>query len=623
MGCSHSSMDRESQKGPRTLYVSASNGPYRTLSDAVAHANAGDRIIVAPGAYLEHNTIVIRKPLDIIASSMFRADNTIIANNVDSSSSSSADVQMNDYDYRQPSRRQPPPSPSRHRRSSEVSKILGQRNRLIVVDIPAQSTTGRAGVYLRGFQLVSGSDDQPVVSVMCGTLQLESCDISGGQECVTANGPSSFCDAFGCTMRGSARTAMTYSSGARGTVRSTTMANNPTGVVISSGADPTFSDCTICECGTGVLVRDAGLGMFSQCSLEKNRKPGVIVSGKSNPMMRNCRITEGESNGVFVRDEGRGSFVDCDISGNGLPAVATCNESYPILCHCTIADGRNAGILVYDNGAGIISKCIIHDNQMPGIEVRAGGHPVIASCEIFNHKSNGVYVHKRGRGVFHGCRIYENELPGIAIRTGGNPLIHGCSVVTGKDSALMVCDKGKGMILESALKGYSTRPLEIRDDCSPFMEFCELHDGKQRHVVEWLEQVPQKTSEEQIRLLGWTDEQLEKEDKEVQATSAALLSGKAFENGPATATQNNCQQKEPEEVKNNNAALQPKNEADSDSVLTSDYETADEKSDDREDSSDDESSLSSGREDSPRLDNNKTRHIPRRSFVGKAKITPI
>ena len=626
MGCSHSSMERDIQKGPHTLYVSASNGPYRTLSDAVAHANAGDRIIVAPGTYLEHNTVVIRKPLDIIASNMFRADNGFAAAaEASSSSSSAAEIQIGDYDYRQSSRRQSA-SPARHRRSTDVPKILGQRNKLITVDIPPQSTTGRAGVYLRGFQLVSGSDDQPAVSVMFGTLQLESCDISGGQECVAVHGPSSYCDAFGCTMRGSARTAMTYSSGARGTVRNTTMTNNPTGVVISSGADPTFCDCIICECGTGVLVRDAGLGMFSQCSLEKNRKPGVIVSGKSNPMMRNCRIAEGESNGVFVRDEGRGSFVDCDISANGLPAVATCTESYPVLCHCTISDGRNAGILVYDNGAGIISKCIIHDNQMPGIEVRAGGHPVIASCEIFNHKSNGVYVHKRGRGVFHGCRIYENELPGIAIRTGGNPLIHGCSVITGKDSALMVCDKGKGIILESALKGYSTRPLEIRDDCSPFMEFCELHDGKQRHVIEWLEQVPKVVSEEQIRLLGWTDEQLAKEDNEVEATSAALLRGKTFENAQTTsATSNTNQPKEQGAARNNNADLRAKNEADSDSVLTSDYETADEKSNDRDDSSDDESSLSSGPNVSPKQDNKnvKTGHIPRRSFVGKAKITPL
>jgi len=121
--------------------------------------------------------------------------------------------------------------------------------------------------------------------------------------------------------------------------------------------------------------------------------------------------------------------------------------------------------------------------------------------------------------VFHGCRIYENVLPGVAIRTAGHPIIHGCSIVTGKDSALMVCDKGKGIILESALKGYSARPLEIRDGCSPIIQFCELHDGKHRHVMEWLQQIPKSIKPSDIEALGWSDEQLAAEDMEAMESS--------------------------------------------------------------------------------------------------------
>ena len=505
MGCTHSSKDNSNQGVPRTLYVSASGGQYRTVSDAVANSHAGDRIVVAPGTYLEQNTIVIRHPLDIGALHLCSEDK--ISQNRDNDSFVEGMINRRNMT----------------RSKSDMPKILGQRSRLIFVDMSGQPAFSCGKAFVRGLQLASGTNDQPVVRVQHGCLLLDSCEITGGQDCISVDGPRSYCDVFDCILRGSAYTAVTYSNSARGLLRNTMMTNNPTGVIISNFADPSFCECTITECGTGVLCRDEGNGMFTQCVIERNRKPGVIVSGKSNPMMRSCRICKGDSNGVFVRDEGRGSFIDCDISGNGLPAVATCNESYPILCHCTITEGRNAGILIYDNGSGIISKCIIHDNQMPGIEVRAGGHPVVASCEIFKHKSNGVYVHKRGRGVFHGCRIYENDLPGIAIRTGGNPLVHGCSVVTGKDSALMVCDKGKGIVLESVLKGYSTRPLEVRDDCNLFMEFCELHDGKHRHILDWLEQAPKKVSDEQIRILGWTDEQLAEEDRVVEETSADLL----------------------------------------------------------------------------------------------------
>jgi len=503
------------------------------LSEAVHHAAPGDRIVVSAGTFQEQNAIVIDKPIEIIAANCFKGDMSAFGEN----SNATVDMDMSRYsgdadtddegDYGMPnvgadlSDDRPRAGGNALVVGESKIQIQGQKSRLITVDIPSSNSNGlESCVTIRGLNLISGSDEQSVVAVARGTLRLEKCEVTGGQDCISVHGAFSFCNIFNSTLHGAAHATLSFAASARGMVRNCVMTNSPTGVVVSTSGDPTITDCTVRECGTGVLVRDEGNGIFSQCIIEKNSKPGIIVSGRSNPVLRRCRISDGESNGIFVRDEGRGVFVDCEVSRNGLPAVATCNESYPVLCHCTIHEGQNAGVLIYDNGSGIISKCIIRDNHMPGIEVRAGGHPVVAGCEIFNHESNGIYVHNRGRGVFHGCRIYENVLPGVAIRTAGHPIIHGCSIVTGKDSALMVCDKGKGIILESALKGYSARPLEIRDGCSPIIQFCELHDGKHRHVMEWLQQIPKVIKPVDIEALGWSADQLAAEDKEAMESSA-------------------------------------------------------------------------------------------------------
>jgi len=511
------------------------------LSDAVHHAAPGDRIVVSGGTFQEQSVIVIDKPIEIIAANCFKGDMSALGVNSNSDPDASkftGDGDMEDDGDYGLSGVGPDANDDRPRAGGNALvvgeskiQIQGQKSRLITVDISSSNTNGLEGcVTIRGLNLISGSDEQAVVAVARGTLRLEKCEVTGGQDCISVHGAFAFCNIYNSTLHGAAHATLSFAASARGMVRNCVMTNSPTGVVVSTSGDPTITDCTVRECGTGVLVRDEGNGIFSQCIIEKNSKPGIIVSGRSNPVLRRCRISDGESNGIFVRDEGRGVFVDCEVSRNGLPAVATCNESYPVLCHCTIHEGQNAGVLIYDNGSGIISKCIIRDNHMPGIEVRAGGHPVVAGCEIFNHESNGVYVHNRGRGVFHGCRIYENVLPGVAIRTAGHPIIHGCSIVTGKDSALMVCDKGKGIILESALKGYSARPLEIRDGCNPIIQFCELHDGKHRHVMEWLQQIPKVIKPVDIEALGWSDDQLAAEDKEVMDNSP--LCAEIDANGP-------------------------------------------------------------------------------------------
>jgi len=69
------------------------------------------------------------------------------------------------------------------------------------------------------------------------------------------------------------------------------------------------------------------------------------------------------------------------------------------------------------------------------------------------------------------------------------------------------------------LKGYSARPLEIRDGCNPIIQFCELHDGKHRHVLEWLQQIPKVVKPVDIEALGWSQEQLAAEDKEAMDSS--------------------------------------------------------------------------------------------------------
>jgi len=72
--------------------------------------------------------------------------------------------------------------------------------------------------------------------------------------------------------------------------------------------------------------------------------------------------------------------------------------------------------------------------------------------------------------------------------------------------------------------------LEIRDGCNPIIQFCELHDGKHRHVMEWLQQIPKVIKPVDIEALGWSEAQLAAEDRELMVTSP--LCREIDEHGP-------------------------------------------------------------------------------------------
>lgn len=338
---------------PPTLVVDALHrGDYTTLTDALAAAKPGDRILVRPGLYAEG--IVIDKPVEIIG-----------------------DGELGEV----------------------VIEATG-KNAII-----CKASMGRiANLTLR----LSGGEKWYCVDIAQGRLDLEGCDISQGLACVAIHGGADPRLRRNRIHDGTGSGVFVYENG-QGTLEDNDIFANALAGVSVNGANPMLRRNRIHDGKSGgVFLYQNAHGTLEDNDIFGNALAGVSIKTAGNPTLRRNRIYEGKSVGVFVYENGQGTLEDNDIFGNLLSGVEIKTGGNPALRRNRIHDGKGGGILVHDSGEGRLEGNDILANTLAGVEVKGGGNPTIRGNRISDHPV-AVYVHDGGKGVFENNDLRGNS----------------------------------------------------------------------------------------------------------------------------------------------------------------------------------------------------------------------
>ena len=297
-----------SKSAPPTHVVDPmARGDFTTISDALAGANPGDRILVRPGLYEEG--LVIDKPIEIIGDG--EVDEIVV-------------------------------------RASGSNCILFEASMGRIANLTLQQAGG--GKWYG-------------VDIARGRLELEDCDItSRSMACVAIH------DGADPRLRrnrihdGKSGGVFVYEKG-RGTLEDNDIFGNAlAGVEIKQGGDPTLRRNRIHDGKSGgVYVYEEGQGTLEDNDIFGNALVGVDIKEGGNPTLRRNRIHDGKTGGVFVHEEGQGTLEDNDIFGNARAGVSIVGGGNPTLRRNKINNNGYQGIWVYDNGGGTFE-----DNDLTG-----------------------------------------------------------------------------------------------------------------------------------------------------------------------------------------------------------------------------------------------------------------
>ena len=309
---------------PETRIVDAfGRGDFTTLTEAVAAAQPGWRLLIRPGLY--DGGIVLDKPLEILGD--------------------------------------------------------GPRDRITVAAtgsnvVRFETTMGRvSGLTLRQR---GGEGDWYAVSVTQGRLLLDDCDVSSDSgPCVAVRGGADP-EIRGNRIHDGKSVGVFIYDESRGTYEDNDVSGNAlAGFEVKVGADPVVRGNRIHDGKqSGVVVHDEGRGTYEDNDVSGNALAGFAVQTGADPVVRGNRIHDGKQSGVVVHDEGRGTYEDNDVSGNALAGFSVQTSADPVVRGNRIRANSGEGIWVYEDGRGTYEHNHLWDNARGPWDIAGDAGPV-------------------------------------------------------------------------------------------------------------------------------------------------------------------------------------------------------------------------------------------------------
>lgn len=391
--------------GARTLRVERGTwGTFTTIGAAVEAAGNDDRVVVAPGTYVEN--LAVTKNVTIEGD------------------------------------------------SGSAGLVVVQSHYGVTLALSAASATVQ-GVTIRG-----GDSAEPAVRVEAGGSAIEGCEIvaeHAGGVAIIGGDPV----LGGCRIT-SAGFAINVRDGARGRVERCELAGRRGGILVTASADPEVIQCTITRPeGNGIYVTGNGRGCFDDCVVTSAGQPAVAVDGGADPVLRRTRILGGDSHGIWIDEDARGLIENCEISGVRGYGVYVTKGADPVVRSVSVEGGQGHGIGV-SGGRGTFEDCLVRTCAGDGVTVTNGGDPAARRLMVSDVAGHGIVV-EAARGSFeesavsrtgHGCA-------GIRIGRAGAPYLHRCTVSHVPGDGVRVEDGAAGALEDCLITETGSAPVSV------------------------------------------------------------------------------------------------------------------------------------------------------------------
>jgi hypothetical protein len=259
---------------PRTLIVSAHrHGAFPTIGDAVANADAGAVVAVAPGEYAESLELT----------------------------------------------------------GKQLTIARGEGEGEVVLDATAAHRpvvrARDSKVTLRELTLRAG--DSAAVAVDGGSLTMEQCKVSAGFGAgISAEGRAKV-QLTKCSVTGAQHGIVLEDvSGEIVDCEVTNVAD--TGVIVRLGADPVIRTCTIAGCGhRGLYIYQSGRPTVQGCDISQTAEAGIAVAHESAPELRRCWVHDTQGVGISFGRGCSGVVEGCRVENTAAPGIEVAEGATP------------------------------------------------------------------------------------------------------------------------------------------------------------------------------------------------------------------------------------------------------------------------------------------------------
>lgn len=197
--------------------------------------------------------------------------------------------------------------------------------------------------------------------------------------------------------------------------------------------------------GLPCIVTSAGALRLDRIQARGADGPALLVTGEAAPEVTGSAFYGGAGSALTV-DQASGEFQGNEIHGGAKSAVILRAQADPLLRENRISGGDSVGILATAGARGRIEANGISTPLGSGIEVRDGADPQVLGNRIEGAGEAGIFVHRGGRGTFSDNTVMASGYSGIVLGGGAEPAMTGNTVQGNGEHGALLLDGAGGRL---------------------------------------------------------------------------------------------------------------------------------------------------------------------------------
>ena len=162
----------------------------------------------------------------------------------------------------------------------------------------------------------------------------------------------------------------------------------------------------------GICV-SSGNPSISGCISLKNGRSGYRFEHESHPVLSDCRAESNALNGFFTADNSEAELRNC-ISESNKCGYRIDHDSKPLFVKCSALKNKETGFMCCDESAAEMNDCLASENAYHGLAADGISRPVCALCRAEKNGGDGFRTEDEAQASFSGCAAMRNGSSGFS-----------------------------------------------------------------------------------------------------------------------------------------------------------------------------------------------------------------
>ncbi|WP_406175077.1 right-handed parallel beta-helix repeat-containing protein [Streptomyces sp. NBC_00996] len=263
--------------------------------------------------------------------------------------------------------------------------------------------------------------------------------------------------------------------------------------------------------GSAAAGRDGRRIRLDKCEIFRTQAEGVLVSGGSGVLLRDCGVRETHGAGLFAYGTARVELESVRIvdvndsavavaesvevralggvfSRTGTGGILADGDAVLELADCQIAATGHSAVQLAGNARAVLVDCAVEDSAQHGIRLSEGADLLAERTRIERARLAGVQV-DGADAVLRGCVISEAET-GVRLDTRHRPLLDGCEFRAIRRTGIEVAADTAALIRGGQVVGTGSAGVFLEERSQAWIEEMEIAGAQGSGLVLWTGAAP-------------------------------------------------------------------------------------------------------------------------------------